>query len=38
VGYSFDLLVSVSEVSEPPMAMLFALGLVALGVARRGRA
>ena len=38
VEYSFDLLVSVSEVPEPPMAMLFALGLVALAVARRRRA
>jgi MYXO-CTERM domain-containing protein len=37
VEYSFDLLVSVSEVPEPPMAMLFAFGLVALAVARRRR-
>lgn len=37
VAYGFDLVIEPIAIPEPPMAALFALGLVALAVARRRR-
>ena len=38
VAYGFDLIIEPAAVPEPPMAVLFALGLCALATARRRRA